>query len=119
MYDSSIEGKETNMTHVDYKYTTASTQERNIFGKLVDAEFKLRGWSKMYNGPSGMRPITLGNKVAKLKESLLEGAVVIQLRDSIEYNRSIVDEFSFPQSLAIPCILPMENRVNKKIISSN
>lgn len=82
----------------------------------MDAEFKLRGWSKMYNGPSGMRPITLGNKVAQLKESLLEGAVVIQLRDSIEYNRSIVDGVLFPQSLAILCILHMENRVNEKII---
>ena len=51
LYDPSIEGIETNMTHVDYKYTTVSTQERNVFGKLGDAEFKLRGWSKRYNGP--------------------------------------------------------------------
>ena len=67
------------------------------------------------NGSSGMFSITLGNKVTKLKYSLLEGTVVIQLRDSIEYNRSIVDEFLLPQSLAIPCILHIENRVNEKI----
>ena len=77
LYDPSIEGKVTNMTHVDYKYTTTSTPERNIFGKLVDTEFKVRDWSKRYNNPSGMLPITLGNNVAKIKHSLLEGAVVI------------------------------------------
>ena len=70
-----------------------------FFGKLVDTEFKVRDWSKRYNNPSGMLPITLADKVTKLKQSLLEGAVMIQLRDSIEYNMSIVDGFYFRSHL--------------------
>ena len=48
LYDPSIKGTEKNTTFVDYKYTTTSTQERDILGKLVDAELKLRGCSKRY-----------------------------------------------------------------------
>ena len=116
VYDPSIEGKARNMSHVDFDYVGASIVERNTFGKLIDAEFKVRGWSKRFKGGGGMLPISLGNKVTKLKHSLLEGAVVTHLRDSIEYNNSIADGFLFPQSLVIPCILLMENRINEKII---
>ena len=42
-----------------------------------------------------MHPITLVNKVTKLKQSLLEGAFMTQLRDSIVYNKSVVDGFLF------------------------
>ena len=45
-YDSSLERKEKNMMHVDDEYAGAAPSERNIFGKLVDAEFKVRGWFK-------------------------------------------------------------------------
>ena len=116
LYDPSLEGKEKNMMHVDYEYTGVAPQERNTFGKLVDTEFKLRGWSKMFKDGSGIHPIALVDKITKLKQSMLEGAIVIQLRDSIEHNGSVVGDFLFAQSLAIPCILHMENRVNEKII---
>ena len=62
------------------------------------------------------RPIALIDKVHKLKQSLLEGATVIQLRDSIEHNASVVGDYLFALSLAIPCILHLENRVNEKVI---
>ena len=105
-----------NMRHVNYNYVGTAPLERNLCGKLVDNEFKVCGWSKIFQGAGSMHPITLVNAVTKLKQSLLEGAVVTQMRDIIAYNESIVYGFLFAQSLDILYILHMENRVNAKII---
>lgn len=63
-----------------------------------------------------MRRISLADKVFKLKDSLLEGEMVSQLRDSVTHNDTVKDGYLFPLSLAIPCILHLENRVNEKVI---
>ena len=46
VYDPSLEGSEKNVMHVDYEFAGAVIMERNLFGKLVDSEFRLRSWSK-------------------------------------------------------------------------
>ena len=63
-----------------------------------------------------MKVRSLADKVMKLKSSILEGEMISQLRDSVTHNDTVKDGYLFLLSLAIPCILHLENRVNEKVI---
>lgn len=67
LYYPPLEVKVMNIMHVDYIYTGVAQLERNIFDKLVDAEFKVHVSSKWYQDANGVHPITLVNKVTKSK----------------------------------------------------
>ena len=68
-------------------------RERNQYSRLIDQEFKLRGWSKQMLSEGRIEPITLGDKVIKIKKFLLMNEKVCQLRDSITHNDYVVCVF--------------------------
>ena len=112
----SLKGKEKNIQHIDYDLTSVLPLEKNQYSRLTDQEFKLHGWYKKILSEGRMKPINLGDKVIKIKKSLLTNEQVRQLRDSITQNDYVVDDFLFEQCLAIPCILHLKKRVNERLV---
>ena len=61
------------MHHINVHFINADPLVCNIFSKVIAENFKLRKWSKLSRSKEGgMRKISLGDKVSKLKDSLLE-----------------------------------------------
>jgi len=60
--------------------------------------------------------MTVKQKVAKLKESVMNGRMIKVLRDSIKRIEDMKDGFLFGLERAVPCVLHLENRVNEKLV---
>ena len=60
--------------------------------------------------------MTVKQKVAKLKESVMNGRMVKVLRDSIKRIEDMKDGFLFGSERTVPCVLHLENRVNEKLV---
>ena len=60
--------------------------------------------------------MTVKQKVAKLKESVMNGRMVKVLRDYIKRIEDLQDGFLFGLERAVPCVLHLENRVNEKLV---
>ena len=116
LHDPSLEDKKTNVHHIDFDSSAASPQLKTAFSNVIDGEFKLRNWQRLVLCGGVMKIRSLADKVMKLKSSILEGEMISQLRDSVTHNDTVKDGYLFPLSLAIPCILHLENRVNEKVI---
>ena len=60
--------------------------------------------------------MTIKQKVAKLKMSLMDGRMVLFLRASINRIEEKEKGFLFGLDRAVPCVLYLENRVNEKLV---
>ena len=60
--------------------------------------------------------MTIKQKVAKLKMSLMDGRMVLFLRASINRIEEKEKGFLFCLDRAVPCVLHFENRVNEKLV---
>ena len=66
---------------------------KKIYSRLIDQEFKLRGWSKQIVFEGRMKLIPLGDKIIKIKKSLSMNEQVRQFYESINHNEYTVDDF--------------------------
>ena len=112
-FDPSVTNQTSNSRHIDFDFAQADHALRTAFCAQIKKEFDLRGWSSLsYDGSL----MTVKQKVAKLKDSLMNGRSVKVLRDSIKRIEDEQDGFLFGLDKAVPCILHMENRVNEKLV---
>ena len=112
-FDPSDTNKTSNSRHIDFDFSVADHALRTAFCAQIRKEFELREWSSSYDDG---RLMTVKQKVAKLKESLMNGRMVKVLRDSIKRIEDEQDGFLFGLERAIPCVLHLENRVNEKLV---
>ena len=112
-FDPSVTNKTTDPRHIDFAWTTADHTLRAAFCAQINKEYNLREWPSVHLDGSIM---TVKQKVAKLKESVMNGRMVKVLRDSIKRIEDMKDGFLFGLERAVPCVLHLENRVNEKLV---
>ena len=80
---------------------------------LIKKYFYLHGWDvpDKFIGT----PLSIRKKVAKLKDSLLDGIKITILKNSLNRVSEKRDKYMFTMDKFIPCILYMENRLNEKL----
>ena len=89
-FDPSVTNQTCNSRHIDFDFAQADHALRTAFCAQINKEFDLRGWSSLSFDGSRM---TVKQKVAKLKDSLMNGRSVKVLRDSIKRIEDEQEEF--------------------------
>ena len=111
--DPAIINKETDPRHIDFVLSSADQSMKATFIAQVNNEFGIREWSSSHVDGSFM---TIKQKVAKLKASLMEGRLIKVMRDSIKRIEDKQSGFLFGLERAVPCVLHLDNRVNDKLV---
>ena len=113
LYDPADMDRTTNPMHIDYIIDDSNQTMNTTHFVQVAKEFTIRKWAHSHDNGSFM---TIKQKVAKLKSSLMEGRLIAKLRESIKRIEEKEDEFLFGIDKAVPCGLHLENRVNEKLV---
>ena len=101
-FDPSVTNKTTDLIRIDFAWTAADHTLWVAFCGHTNTEFELRGWASVY---LGIRIMTVKQKVAKLKDSLMNGRMVKVIRDSIKIVEDMEHGFLFGMDRALPCVL--------------
>ena len=112
-FDPSVTNKTTDPRHIEFSWTTAYHTLRAAFCAQINKEFELREWPSVHLDGIIM---VVKQKVTKLKESVMNGRMVRVLRDFTKRIEDMKDGFLFGLKRAVPCVLHLENRVNKKLV---
>ena len=111
--DPAVMNKATDPRHIDFVLNGADQALKSAFIAQVNKEFIMRGWISTHTDGGFM---TIKQKVSKLKKSLMDGRMVLFLRDSINRIEEKEKGFLFGLDRAVPCVLHLENRVNEKLV---
>ena len=111
--DPAVMNKATDPRHIDFVLNAADQILKSAYIAQVNKEFTMRGWINTHADGGFM---TIKQKVAKLKVSLMDGRMVEFLRASINRIEEKEKGFLFGLDRAVPCVLHLENRVNEKLV---